>query len=473
VKIKLKARNSLQDISIIEFGAMRRLFCILLAWSAASAVWAGDDQIQRSPTGDAPFTINAADNHQPVDNITVARRHRVHAHAAASGQDSGTAAPPATTYQWVDSWGASFLSTTVNGALQAAPSFNNQTFRLNIFSKLGGTQARVKLTNKFATNTLKVGAAHVALRSTNNTIVAGSDRTLTFDGLPTVTLAPGAEVWSDAVTLTIAQHVTVAVSVYIPGSILPTTFHPTGLHTSYISSTGNFAASATLPLAAFNNTSTEVVIVSGLQVWAPTTSQVAVAFGDSITDGACATNNANGNWPDVLSTRLPTLPSGAPFSVINMGIGSNRVVSSSLAGPSGVLRFADDVLARPNVGYVILLEGINDISYEHATAATITGAYATLVSQAHAAGIKVYGATLLPIGNSTKYTVANEATRQAVNTYIRTAGNFDAVLDFEAVVKDPATNPLRIQAGLTCDYVHPNAAGYAAMGNSIPTALFN
>jgi lysophospholipase L1-like esterase len=357
--------------------------------------------------------------------------------------------------------------------VQSAPSFNNQTFRLNVYSKLGGSQARVKLTNKFGTNTLKVGAAHVALVSSGSSIVASSDRALTFGGQAAVSLAAGAEIWSDPVTLTIAQHVTVAVSVYITGSFKPTTFHPTGLHTSYISRTGNFTASTTLPLTGFGSSTTQVVVASGLQVWAPTTSEVAVAFGDSITDGACASNNANGNWPDILSKRLPALPSGAPFSVINMGIGSNRLVSADAAGPSGVHRFADDVLARPNVRYVLLLEGINDISYEHATAATITGAYATLVAQARAAGIKVYGATLLPIGNSTKYTVANEATRQAVNTWIRTPGNFDAVLDYEAVVKDPATNPLRIKSSMTCDYVHPNASGYSALGNSIPTSLFN
>ena len=389
------------------------------------------------------------------------------------GAAMAAAAAAASTDKWVDSWAASFLSTTVNGAVQSTPSFNNQTFRLNVFSKLGGTKARVKLTNKFATNTLTVGAVHIALRSTSNSITATSDRTLTFGGKPGVTLAPGAEIWSDSVTLTITQHVTVAISVYIPGSFKPTTFHPTGLHTSYLSKSGNYVASTTLPLASFTNTTTEVVIVSGLQVSAPATSKVAVTFGDSITDGAASTNNANGNWPDVLSNRLPVLSSGVPFSVINMGIGSNRLVASDLAGPSGVHRFADDVLARPNVGYVILLEGINDISYHQATAATITGAYATLVAQAHAAGIKVYGATLLPIGNSTKYTVASEATRQAVNDWIRTSGTFDAVLDFEAVVKDPATNPLRIKANMTGDYVHPNSVGYAAIGNSIPTSLFN
>ena len=390
-------------------------------------------------------------------------------------QNSAVAKPLAetlTTETWVDSWAASFLSTKVNGAVQSTPSFNNQTFRLNVFSKLGGTRVRVKLTNKFATNTLTVGAVHIALRSTNNSIVATSDRTVKFNGQTGVTLAPGAEIWSDSVTLTLGQHVAVAISVYIPGSFKPTTFHPTGLHTSYISKTGNYASSATLPLATFSNTTTEVLMVSGLEVWAPSTSKVAIAFGNSITDGAGATNNANGTWPDVLSNRITILPSGAPFAVINMGIGSNRVVSSDNAGPSGVNRFANDVLARPNVGYLILLEGINDISYEHASATTITNAYASIVSQAHAAGIKVYGATLLPIGNSTKYTVSNEATRQAVNGWIRTPGNFDAVLDFEAVVKDPATNPLRIKAAWTADYVHPNAAGYAAIGNSIPLKLF-
>lgn len=392
-------------------------------------------------------------------------------------QQSNTIAKPLTeslvTETWVDSWAASFLSTKVNGAVQSTPSFNNQTFRLNVFSKLGGTKVRIKLTNKFATNTLTIGAAHIALRSTNNSIVASSDRALKFNGQAGVTLAPGAEIWSDSVTLAIGQHVTVAISVYIPGSFKPTTFHPTGLHTSYISRTGNYTASTTLPLTTFNSSTTEVLIISGLQVWAPSTSKVAIAFGNSITDGAGAANNSNGNWPDVLSNRITTLPSGASFAVINMGIGSNRVVSSDNAGPSGVHRFTDDVLTRPNVGYLILLEGINDISYEHASATTITGAYASIVAQAHAAGIKVYGATLLPIGNSTKYTVANEATRQAVNAWIRTPGNFDAVLDFEAVVKDPATNPLRIKAAWTGDYVHPNAAGYSAIGNSIPVNLFN
>jgi lysophospholipase L1-like esterase len=375
--------------------------------------------------------------------------------------------------KWIDSWAASFLSTTVMGAIQAAPSFNNQTLRLNIFTKLGGTKVRVKLTNKFATNTLTVGSAHIALQSEKNSIVESSDRALTFGGKPGITLNPGEEIWSDPVALAVQQHVTVAISIYIPDNFKPTTFHPTGLHTSYISETGNFVSAPTLPLASSANTTSEVVIVCGLQVWAPKKTKLVICFGNSITDGAASTNDVNGTWPDVLSSRISALPSGAAFSVINMGIGSNRIVSSDLAGPSGVHRFEEDVLKRPNVAYLLVLEGINDISYEHATAADITGAYATIVSQAHAKGIKVYGATLLPIGNSRKYTVENEATRQAINTWIRTPGNFDAVLDFEEVVKDPTTNPLRIRSDWTSDYVHPNTAGYAALGNSIPLSLFN
>lgn len=391
---------------------------------------------------------------------------------AAPAESAVKPAAAVSTGQWVDSWGASFLSTTVNGAVKAVPTINNQTFRLNAFTKLGGTQVRVKVTNKFATNSLTIGAAHVALRSSNNSIQSATDRALKFAGQSGITLAAGAEAWSDPVTLTVPQHVTVAVSLYIPRSFKATTYHATGLHTSYLSRSGNFTASTTLPLATSSNTTTEVLMVSGIQVWAPTTAKVAVALGDSITDGACATNNGNDTWPDVLSNRLPSLASGSPFSVINMGIGSNRLVSADLAGPSGVHRFTDDVLARPNVRYVIVMEGINDISYEHATAPTLTDAYASLIAQAHAAGLQIYGATLLPIGNSTKYTAANESTRQAVNAWIRAPGHFDAVLDYEAVVKDAATNPLRIKSNLTCDYVHPNAAGYAAMGNSIPLSLF-
>jgi lysophospholipase L1-like esterase len=204
---------------------------------------------------------------------------------------------------------------------------------------------------------------------------------------------------------------------------------------------------------------------------APARTRVIVAIGDSITDGAASQVDANSSWPDVLSQRLPFLRDGTPVSVINMGIGSNRLVASDEAGPAGVQRFADDVLSRPNVSHVIVLEGINDISYEHAPTSQLIAAHQDLIARAHAKGIKVYGATLLPIQKSVKESAQNEATRKAVNDWIRSSGAFDAVIDFEKVVQDP-DNPLAMRADLTADYVHPNSAGYRLMGESIDLELF-
>ena len=383
----------------------------------------------------------------------------------------------AATTTWIDSWGASFLPTLVNGSVQGTSTFKNQTLRLIVNTKLGGTGARVKLTNTFSTVPLHIGAAHIALRSSGGTITAGSDRALTFGGASSATVAPGAELWSDPVTLTIGQHVDVAISVYLPDAqFKPTNFHPTGLHTSYLSKTGNYVASTTMPAPSFGQTSTttQVLIAGGLQVMAPATARVIVALGDSITDGACASNNGNADWPSVLSKRLPALADGTPVSVINMGIGSNRLESSSNAGPPGVARLQADVLDRANVKDLIVLEGINDISYEHASSTDLINAYADIIARAHAKGIKVFGATLLPIGNSVKYSVANEATRQAVNTWIRSSGSgYDGVFDFEALMAQPGSSPMRIQSGLQCgDYVHPNTSGYAKMANSIDLSLF-
>jgi len=432
--------------------------------------------------------------------------------ATARAAAPAVAAPAATGEKWIDAWAVSFLPTTVNGTLQNVPSFNNQTVRFMIFTKLGGTQARVKFTNKFSTTPLTIGDAHIALRDSappappapgaagapgaragrggrggNPAIAAGTDHALTFKGEKSVTIPPGEDLWSDPVKLAVPQHADVAISVFIPAlpaPLKPTGFHPTGLKTSYISAEGDHTAEPTMPAAAAaagrrgpggGATTDMVFFISDLQVMAPAKTHVIVTLGDSITDGSASATDANGSWPDVLSKRLPTLKDGTPVAVINMGIGSNRFVSADAAGPSGVKRFDEDVLARPNVTHLIVMEGINDISYENVKPETLIEGYKSVIAKARAKGIKVYGATLLPIQNSRKDTPENIATQQAVNKWIRTtpasAGGYDAVLDFEKVVQDPA-NPLRIRADLTGDYVHPNTQGYKLMADAVDLALF-
>ena len=226
-----------------------------------------------------------------------------------------------------------------------------------------------------------------------------------------------------------------------------------------------------VPSGSATKTTTQVLFASEVQVLATGTPQTIVAIGDSITDGACSNTNTNGSWPDLLSARMPALADGTPVSIVNAGIGSNRFVASDGAGLSGLHRLPD-VLALPQVKWVVFFEGINDISYEHATAAAIIASFQDGIAQAHAAGVRVIGIPILPIKHSTKDVGNNEVTRQAVNDWIRTSGAYDRIIDFEPVMADPA-DPLSMKSSLTCDHVHPNQAGYTAMANSIDLTLFD
>ena len=389
------------------------------------------------------------------------------------GSGAGLSARRAATPTWATAWLRAPQSTTVTTSTTTVKStvpsqLKNQTLRTIIWTTLGGSQVRVKLTNKFSTSPLLISAAHVALRKSGGAITTGSDRTLTFAGKASVTIPAGGETWSDPAALTVPQHADLAVSTYVAGTVAPKTYHPTGLKTSYVSKTGNFVSSSTMPAA---STTTQVLFVAEAQVLAAAAPRAIVALGDSITDGTCSNNDANGSWPDLLSKRLPALADGTPVTVVNAGIAGNRIVSSDGSGLSGLHRLPD-LLALPGVKWVVILEGINDITDEGASAPTVIAAYQSAIAEAHAAGVGVIGVPILPIEHSIKDVGNAEATREAVNSWIRTSGAFDHVLDFEPVLDDPA-DPLSLKSSLTCDHIHPNQAGYQAMLNSIDLSLFN
>lgn len=376
---------------------------------------------------------------------------------------------------WADTWyRAPQATVSPSGDIEPVlpTQFANQTLREILWTTLGGSQVRVKLTNAFSKVPLDIGAAHLALpATTGGTIIPESDRPLTFGGKTSLTIPAGAEAWSDPVALTVEAHTDLALSLYLPGTFAPQAVHPTGSKTSYLSTTGDFTGSATMRQSFLGlRTTTMVFFASDVEVRTDVLPAEIVALGDSITDGYCSTVDTNGDWPDLLSSRLPPLPDGTPVGVINAGISSNRLTASDEAGIRGIDRLPE-LLRSPGVRWVILLDGLNDISYEQTSSNALIAAYQHAITLAHAAHVKIFGVPLLPFKGSVKDTPANQTTRSAVNDWIRTSKAFDAVIDFDPVLANPS-DPATMKAALTCDYVHPNQAGYRAMVDSIDLTLF-
>lgn len=385
---------------------------------------------------------------------------------------------------WIDSWANSHLSTTVTRfeiETQATvpAQFSNQTLRLNIWNQLSGDKIRIRFSNAFGKKPLVIGAATVALPDA----VAGSirpdtNRQLTFGGKATITLMPGEEKWTDAVELRVFPLSNISVSIYLPETFTPDQFHPTALKTGFVfSQPGNQTSAATLDSSATKTSMS--FFINNLQIHAnnkKTAPKVVVTLGDSITDGAVSDIDTETNWPPYLAKRIAQERKPDEIAVINMGIGSNRFCASNGAGPSGLTRIKKDVLARANVRWVILLEGINDISYEHISAENLINCYKTAISELRTNNIKVYQSPLLPIKHSVKDTPENEATRIAVNQWIRNTsakeGGPDAVIDFESAVWDP-NDRAQILPAFTTDHVHPNSAGYISMAKAIDLKLFD
>ena len=394
-------------------------------------------------------------------------------------------AQPAKPGHWVATWGTAQLlvrplppatppATPPAKQAPAAQGFTNQTVRMVVRTSIGGQRLRIKVENAFNSAPVTIGAAHIALRAKDSEIVAASDRALTFNGKPGCILSPGVVRLSDPVDLKVAPLTDLAVSLYFPGETGPPTSHGTGLHTTYISREGDFTGQPAIADAA---TTLSYYYLAAVDVEAPAGAAALVTFGDSITDGTASTPNSDHNWPSLLAARLAKNKKTASVGVANMGIGGNRVLYDG-SGASALARLDRDVLSQSGVKWVMLLEGINDIGRvgtntpEAPTADDLIAAYKQLIEIAHTHGIAVIGCTLTPYEGAGYSREPGEAVRQAVNTFIRTGGAFDAVVDFEAATRDSG-NPKRFRAAFDPgDHLHPNDAGYQAMADAVDLAIF-
>lgn len=356
-------------------------------------------------------------------------------------------------------------------------SFANETVRMIVRASVGGERVRVVLSNSVGREPVHIGAVHIAHHEGGSRIATSTARAVTFGGRAEVTLEPGALAVSDAVDLAIDPLAELAISLYLPERTGAPTTHELALHTTYIAR-GNQVAANSLPGAATN---LSYFWLAGVEVEADT--QMAssiVALGDSITDGFSTTPNAHRAWPTLLAERLQSRAATTHWGVVNAGIAGNRV-RRDVVGASALRRFDRDVLARAGVRWLVLFEGINDITWsalpgspasEHASAEQLIDALSQLVDRAHARGIRTLGATLMPMKGLWLYNDETETVRQAVNRWIRSSGKFDAIVDFDAVTRDPS-DPSRLRPDFDSgDHIHPNDAGNAAMADAIDLSLF-
>jgi lysophospholipase L1-like esterase len=377
------------------------------------------------------------------------------------------AAPQASGPAWVAAWYSPPFPPTANLIYNDVRVFDHQTVRQVVRLEASGGRLRLRLTNELGLSSVKFGTVHIALSSPNGVTEAKTDHQVLFGGKPGGEIKLGEALISDPVDFKVNAHQLVAVSVYYPGRLAPSG-HLVSLR---ISKAGDHSAEAVMP---FTDITRAPSIVSGVEVEAPQPRNVLVAFGDSITEGACATPNWNQSWPQQLAVRLLQSRPHTNWTIINAGISGNRLLYDG-AGQKALDRFDRDVLSLAGLKAIVLLEGINDIGAGSTvdtdtgprSADDIIGAYKQLIARAHTRGIKIYGGTLLPYSGAVYFSAPGEAVRLAINSWIRTAGAFDGVVDFESVMRDPAAPSQLIGAYQCGDNLHPNDAGYAAMAGAV------
>jgi lysophospholipase L1-like esterase len=391
------------------------------------------------------------------------------------------AAQTTTPQNWVGTWSTSQQIPEPQNAL-APDDLRDATLRQIVHLSVGGATLRVHLSNAFGTQPLHLTSVHIArpLSTSAAQIDPATDQALKFSGDVDVLIPAGAEYLSDPIDYPVAPLSSLAVSIHFDAPPSQQTGHPGSRATSYLVHGDAVSAADLSDAKKFDHW----YQLCAIDVAAPAKAGSIIALGDSITDGHGATTNGNDRWTDVLAAHLQASSKTKEIAVLNLGLGGNHMLTDGL-GPSVLARFDRDVLAQTGIRWVILLEGVNDLGgltrlsdpphEEHeAFVQRLLASYEQVVARAHAAHIKVYGATILPYTGSDYYhpPASNEADRQAINRWIRAPGHFDAVIDFDRALADPS-HPDHLAAQLDSgDHLHPSPAGYRAMGDMIPLSLF-
>jgi len=381
----------------------------------------------------------------------------------------GTGAARATNHgeHWTATWTAA--PTAANSSGLSHTGLTDQTIRNVVYTSIGGSTVRVRLTNRYGARPVTFDAATVGLADGP---AAGDVTPLTFGGATSVTVPAGEDVAIDSAPLKVGTGQALAVSLFSATATGPATYHNAAHTTSYLAA-GDHTADG--DGTAFTGTTSSWFFVDGLDVPAPPHVGTIVALGDSITDGTGTADNSNTRWTDDLFARIAAGPPGHLEAVADAGIGGNEVTldrQPPLYGVSAQHRLDADVLDQPGVSLVLVFEGVNDLTASKVPADQVIGGLAAIAARIHDAGLKAVGFTVTPCGGYASCGADALAQRALVNDWIRTSGAFDAVVDFDAAVRDPSNPDHLLPAYDSGDHLHPDAAAYRKMAGTVDlTAL--